>query len=511
MRAHVVFNPCCLRSEFRGTAAPKSELVVVVVFCWHALIEIILQSPTDLLDIDDITVTRRRIRIVRKLLERSAASFDSLSISFCVFKDAAAQRDLSTLIQNTDCVKSLTFTHNELQGDATLTFLMESLKGKRMDEIELNDRSIYGEVGGKFLKGLVKNVSMKRLRLKYMSFDPPTVRGLCSALRSTCCTVRELTLRECWVDDEMLAMIVECLCRSPNSSLSKLDLESNSFSPVAVPSLTRLLRNNKSIEKLILDRNENIFFGADDATAADFSNALAANTTLRFLSLTLTDLGDTMAIPLFRALETNKTLANLDIEDTFVSVYGYTQFVRSLPFMRGLREVTVGWDDLFDEFPDSLKAEAMEGIKRNESITNWYEVAMCYNDDYRTILPFYFARNRQMIKARKILQSPALEENDAAWKLAVPRMGRHASASSAVFEILRHCLPSHKLLPVTPLPNSKEVATTKMPSPGVMEEFETTSWTDWSGEDEFMAQVLDQEDVMGPQPAVAIAYPVYSR
>ena len=61
-------------------------------------------------------------------------------ICFCVFLDAQTQQDLAAFIA-TDCgnLKSLTFSHNELRGDANLTFLLESLKGRKMDEIELND------------------------------------------------------------------------------------------------------------------------------------------------------------------------------------------------------------------------------------------------------------------------------------------------------------------------------------------------------------------------------------
>ena len=120
-----------------------------------------------------------------------------------------------------------------------------------------------------------------------------------------------------------------------------------------------------------------------------------------------------------------------------------------------------------------------------------------------------------------MLQSSTLsspnDAKDAAWKVAVPRMAVHASATSAVYEILRHSLPTHTLLPVSPLvrPGNDKVQKHHIqsqviaPAADVVEdeaEFETTSWTDWSGEDEFMAQVLDQEDVMGP--ALAIAFPV---
>ena len=119
-------------------------------------IHFVCEGYSEMLDLDDVRVTSKRIRCVRRLLERNNNSalykLTTLSISFCVFPNAAACADLKRLIQSKTAIKSLTFSHNDLQGDADLNFLLESLRERDMEEIELHDRSIYG--ANKFLDSI---------------------------------------------------------------------------------------------------------------------------------------------------------------------------------------------------------------------------------------------------------------------------------------------------------------------------------------------------------------------
>ena len=460
------------------------------------------EGYTDTLDVDDVRLTARRIKRVRQLLRSgthttsssvsnssssssSSSSFETMLICYCTFMNAQAQQELVQLIQDCRTLKTLYFQHNELRGwepgITNLGFLIQALRGKSLEEVELSDRTLYGSIGEAFLRQLVENVSMKHLLLKYMSLDIPTIRGLSAALQSPHCRVQELTMRECWIDDTMLETLVTVLCDRGEApaGLTRLDLESNSFSPAALVHLTRLLKDNHTVQHLVLDRNENIFFGADPDEAEAWGNALATNTTLQFLSLTLTDLGDTVAMPLFRALEKNTTLMHLELDETFVSLEGYKQFIKSLPHMKGLREISIGWDSLFEEFPEDFAADAMKAFARNTSVTRWCEVSLYYHEEYDAKLRFYLARNMNLA------QTP--------WPAnLLPHVAaRTPAAASAVYAFLQEhwesVIPKNpKMLHVPPMSLSTENCW-----------HQSLTWTDESSTEEGVWQTykLDGTDV----------------
>eukprot|EP00977_Amphora_coffeiformis_P002584 scaffold482_cov266-Amphora_coffeaeformis.AAC.47 len=504
-------------------------------------------------------MTSKRLKILRRLLlkqqrrrgvDKNNISGDDdddddddygllkeLSISFCVLPNGAVQQELTRFIQSKPGLQSVSFCQNEVQGgdndndgDSNLNFLWKALQGRTLQEVELQDRTIYGTKGEAFVQALLGHVSMHTFKLKGMSLDTAVIRGICTALQSPTITVlRELSLPECWLDDEMLGLLVDCFVSSTPFSgpslITTLDLESNSFTPAAVPHLTRLLgRGNtttKNLQTLILDRNENLFFGVNSETAAAFGEAVATNTTLQTLSMSLTDLGDTVAIPLFKALEVNTTLHVLDFTDTFLSVRGYEQFVASLSRLRGVRQVSVGWDELFDEFPPTLQADAWTALERNTSILKFNDYALSYNQYEHHIeapqrtLYFYATRNHSLLKARHVLElsSPLLsssnrhendneEDRDEIWKWVVPHMASRClsnqnaySAASAVYTILRHCLPTHavRVLPLVtrtpPSPKKKKKKTVTMRL--------DVSFEDDDDDDSIVQYFLDQEDVLG--------------
>lgn len=461
------------------------------------------QGYSDLLYMDDLRISQRGIRITRRLLEQS--SFETLSISFCVFKNAAVKEDFANLVRSKECIKRLLFTQNttalaarEEEGqEVSLSFLVKSFRGRKMDEIELNDRTIYGAKGEAFLVDLLTTVFPQNFQLKYMSLDVPSIRGLCTGLRSPLCTIKSLSLRECWVDDEMLSLLVDALCENSSSSSSssstktkvattELNLESNSFSPAALESLARLIYKNTGLENLILDRNENLFFGATEKDAADFANAVQSNTTLLTLSLSMTDLGNTVAIPLFRALETNTTLQCLHFDDTFIGIEGYRQFIQSLAHLH-LHVLSVGWDEIFEEFPVELKNQALEALRGNECLIYWRETSMSYDDRYSSLLTFFLTRNQHMVQARKVLQS-ATDKND--WQKTVTDLASEESGASAIFEILRQRLPAHT--PVAQIINdtaAKKLLTSSTTS-------DAASLTESSSEDDMMSTFMDSTDVV---------------
>jgi hypothetical protein len=401
----------------------------------------------------EVTLTKRRIATIAKFVDRNNISIENLSIHYCKFKQPQALLNLATWIRGQAALRKIIFGDNNLP----LIFLVLALQGKSMETIHVNNRSLSGHRGEDFLKKLLTSVPTKELRVGNMfALDFMTIRGLCRGLESPSCVTETLHLVHAVLDYAAVAALVDTLGHHQASTIKTFSLWNNKLTASTLPLISRLIRENKSLEMLSLDCNKNLFFGADKDMADDFSSSIVSNKTLKSLSLWGTPLGDVVAIPLFNALETNASLAKLNFDVASVSIDGYRELIKSLPKFMGLRELCLDWRRIFHAIPEEMKNEIYTALRRNTSLTSMSCCHLFPDHDMYSLGAAVCERNKCLARARRITE---IVDDGSLWKVALLDFARNEQGACAIFELLRHRPPptrqasSLTIVPSDPPPN----------------------------------------------------------
>ncbi|XP_012632680.2 leucine-rich repeat-containing protein 45 [Microcebus murinus] len=169
-----------------------------------------------------------------------------------------------------------------------------------------------------------------RLDLATQSLTVDTCRAL-GKLLQTEALLRELVLSDCMLSEEGATLLLQGLCT--NTVVWLLDLKGNNLQAAGAEVLGKLLRQNKSIQSLILEWNH---LGAWEDTFATFCGGLAANGTLRQLDLRNNQISHKGAEELALALKGNASLQQLDLRWNNIGLLGGRALVNCLPSNRTL-------------------------------------------------------------------------------------------------------------------------------------------------------------------------------
>nr|XP_012644849.2 leucine-rich repeat-containing protein 45-like [Microcebus murinus] len=169
-----------------------------------------------------------------------------------------------------------------------------------------------------------------RLDLATQSLTVDTCRAL-GKLLQTEALLRELVLSDCMLSEEGATLLLQGLCT--NTVVWLLDLKGNNLQAAGAEVLGKLLRQNKSIQSLILEWNH---LGAWEDAFATFCGGLAANGTLRQLDLRNNQISHKGAEELALALKGNASLQQLDLRWNNIGLLGGRALVNCLPSNRTL-------------------------------------------------------------------------------------------------------------------------------------------------------------------------------
>nr|XP_020136686.1 leucine-rich repeat-containing protein 45 isoform X2 [Microcebus murinus] len=190
-----------------------------------------------------------------------------------------------------------------------------------------------------------------RLDLATQSLTVDTCRAL-GKLLQTEALLRELVLSDCMLSEEGATLLLQGLCT--NTVVWLLDLKGNNLQAAGAEVLGKLLRQNKSIQSLILEWNH---LGAWEDAFATFCGGLAANGTLRQLDLRNNQISHKGAEELALALKGNASLQQLDLRWNNIGLLGGRALVNCLPSNRTLWRL----DLVGNNVPgDVLRAVGME-------------------------------------------------------------------------------------------------------------------------------------------------------
>ncbi|XP_069655667.1 leucine-rich repeat-containing protein 45 isoform X3 [Haliaeetus albicilla] len=188
----------------------------------------------------------------------------------------------------------------------------------------------------------------------------------------------EVVLGDCGLSEEGVKLLLHGLCS--NTTVKSLDLKGNNLRTVGAEALGKLLRQNKSIRRLILEWNS---LGLWEEGFSFFCQGLGANNFLQRLDLRNNQINHQGAGELAVALKQNASLQELDLRWNNIGLLGGRALLNCLHSNKTLKRLELAGNNVPS---DILKA---------------VEQAMDHNQDRQTILSE--TQNRAYILSKEVL------------------------------------------------------------------------------------------------------------
>ncbi|XP_029868853.2 leucine-rich repeat-containing protein 45 isoform X2 [Aquila chrysaetos chrysaetos] len=188
----------------------------------------------------------------------------------------------------------------------------------------------------------------------------------------------EVALGDCGLSEEGVKLLLHGLCS--NTTVKSLDLKGNNLRTVGAEALGKLLRQNKSIRRLILEWNS---LGVWEEGFSFFCQGLGANNFLQRLDLRNNQINHQGAGELAVALKQNASLQELDLRWNNIGLLGGRALLNCLHSNKTLKRLELAGNNVPS---DILKA---------------VEQAMDHNQDRQTILSE--TQNRAYILSKEVL------------------------------------------------------------------------------------------------------------
>ncbi|XP_074900134.1 leucine-rich repeat-containing protein 45 isoform X2 [Buteo buteo] len=188
----------------------------------------------------------------------------------------------------------------------------------------------------------------------------------------------EVVLGDCGLSEEGVKLLLHGLCS--NTTVKSLDLKGNNLRTVGAEALGKLLRQNKSIRRLILEWNS---LGVWEEGFSFFCQGLGANNFLQRLDLRNNQINHQGAGELAVALKQNASLQELDLRWNNIGLLGGRALLNCLHSNKTLKRLELAGNNVPS---DILKA---------------VEQAMDHNQDRQTILSE--TQNRAYILSKEVL------------------------------------------------------------------------------------------------------------
>ena len=201
--------------------------------------------------------------------------------------------------------------------------------------LHLKNCQISTMVAGSLSKALQVNNSLTDLTLHGVEEGVSTVL---SSLATSSCTIDTLSLQGCHISNTDEPSITAILARN---TLKCLDLTSNYLGPEAAINLFSTLKENTSLEKLVLSGSKSLDESDTEALPAAMEAALSKNHTLKVLKLDECSLPHPVVEAVATSLTKGSRLEVIDMAQSKVSVYGVRKLFVALQSNITLTKLTL--------------------------------------------------------------------------------------------------------------------------------------------------------------------------
>ncbi|KAL7575584.1 hypothetical protein ACA910_020155 [Epithemia clementina (nom. ined.)] len=264
-------------------------------------------------------------------------------------------------------IKKLIFSSVLLMDDIASRLFESIARNRSLHELVFHDCcfDVDAVTGRKLSTALPQNPGLKLLNFASHGSTEAGIFYITCALKH----ITELNLSDCELDCSKARVLFEGLANM--KSLRKLDLSKNDIRASGLGSIARFLaRNgndnddNNGLRSLSLASNTRLFDNAFEQ-ASKLAQSLCVNRRLKRLVFERCGLvGQTVSL-LFRALEVNQSLEELNVQiNSGIAVTGYESMIRSIPLFKTLRHLT------FDALQPQLDQQLLlAALQQNTSLT----------------------------------------------------------------------------------------------------------------------------------------------
>ncbi|XP_063149344.1 leucine-rich repeat-containing protein 45 [Candoia aspera] len=211
------------------------------------------------------------------------------------------------------------------------------------------------------LQHLEEAAGRSRLDLATQSLSVDTC-GVLGKLLQDDLQFTEIILNDCMLNEEGAKLLLHGLCS--NTVVKFLNLKGNNLRAVGAEALGKLLRQNKTIQRLTLEWNN---LGVWEESFTIFCEGLGANGHLQMLDLRNNQINHQGAGELAMALKANSILQELDLRWNNIGLLGGRALLNCLHSNRTLRQLELAGNNVPS---DILKAvdQAMEHNQERQNI-----------------------------------------------------------------------------------------------------------------------------------------------
>jgi Ran GTPase-activating protein (RanGAP) involved in mRNA processing and transport len=330
---------------------------------------------------------------------------------------------LKLMLRTNNTVQSLLLSCNHINNDQFREIASGLYRNSTIRELDLANNHLHGLEASVILRSLLqRNRGIRQLDLSRNHFGGTQgMRSLTEGL-SRNSTLHELVLSSLRImDEDMLVMRSGLELRSP---LKAIALSNNLLGPAGVGHVVHMLGQSSDVETVVLSNNRRIGSAGTRLLATHLSTPECR---LKVLCLDGTEMGDEGLQALARALEQNRTLEYLSIDDIFFSSAGLRSLADSLPQMKKLVRLDFHWNPTL---PESPPQELLDALRNNASLVQ-VDITGLEPGPWKDEVLFYGIRNRYT----PLLQAPDGAVPAGLWPIALEKLSKCNIANVAY-----HCL-----------------------------------------------------------------------
>ncbi|XP_073495408.1 NACHT, LRR and PYD domains-containing protein 3-like [Phyllobates terribilis] len=288
---------------------------------------------------------------------KTCTNIEKLNLTRCSLDIEGLER-LAPALHN---VQSLSLSENNLQ-DISCIQLASIIKNNRsLKKLDLRNNHLSGPHFSDLIEALSSpDCRIEELRLSSNDLPDTACIQLASVIRNNR-SLKKLVLSNNRLFGDHFSDLMEALS-SPECRIEELELDRNNLPNTSCTQLASGIRNNQSLKTLILYNNH--------LSGPHFSDLMAALPTcvIKKLDLAGNDLPDTACIHLMSAINNNRSLKTLVLSDNRLSGPYFSDLMEALssPDCR-IKELRI-WSNEFSE-EEEEEIRKLEGYKPNMKIS----------------------------------------------------------------------------------------------------------------------------------------------
>lgn len=258
------------------------------------------------------------ISILLNKLEELNKNISIRSISFTGyhFEGVTGEAIIKELFNDRHCrMTSLDFSYNNLDANARHTIAEALYANTTIETLSLRNIKLVESRGQEIVDALRNNKTITSLDLGCNNLDASKWEGEWNNLDEDIDEVYDKY--GVYASIEEYAIAIANMIKE-NTTIVKLNLESNCLGEYGIHELANALRVNTTITNLNLSRNNLEEYGTQE-----IADALCMNTTITALNLSSNCLGENGALIIAEALYVNATLRSLDLSHNYLRRHSF--------------------------------------------------------------------------------------------------------------------------------------------------------------------------------------------